>query len=65
VLQYCGAHICHLVKINIQAGQLSAAKQLLKHPESKLKPLHRNLFGLWLITQYLSLTMSNLTRINR
>jgi hypothetical protein len=53
VLQYCAAHICHLAKMNIQAGQLTAAKQLLKHPVSKLKPLHRNLFGVWLITQYL------------
>ena len=51
VLQYCAAHICHLAQINIQAGQLSAAKQLLKHPVSKLKPLHRIVFGLWLITQ--------------
>lgn len=51
VLQYCAAHICHLAKMNIQTGQLTAAKELLKHPVSKLKPLHRNLFGLWLITQ--------------
>ena len=53
VLQYCAAHICHLAKMNIQAGQLTAAKQLLKHPVSRLKPLHRNLFGLWLITRYM------------
>ena len=51
VLQYCAAHICHLAKINIQAGQLTAARQLLKHPVSRLKPLHRNLFSLWLIAQ--------------
>jgi hypothetical protein len=65
VLQYCAAHICHLAKINIRAGQLTAARQLLKYPESKLKPLHRNLFSIWLIKQYLFLTMSNLTRMNR
>ena len=52
VLQYCAAHICHLAKINIQAGQHNAAKQLLKHPISKLKPLHRRLFGLWLVTNF-------------
>jgi glycosyltransferase involved in cell wall biosynthesis len=65
VMKYCAAHICHLAKINIHAGQLSAAKQLLKNPVSKLKPLHRTLFGLWLITQYLFSTMVNLTRVNR
>ncbi|MFT5923651.1 MAG: hypothetical protein ACI9LE_000636 [Paraglaciecola sp.] len=65
VLQYCAAHICHLAKINIQAGQLNAARQLLKHPVSKLKPLHRNLFGVWLITQYLFSTMVNMARVDR
>ena len=65
VLQYCAAHICHLAKINIQAGQLTAAKKLLKHPVSKLKPLHRNVFALWLIIQSLFSTMASLTRINR
>ncbi|PKH00673.1 glycosyltransferase family A protein [Paraglaciecola sp. MB-3u-78] len=65
VLQYCAAHICHLAKINIQAGQLAAAKQLLKHPVSKFKPLHRHLFGVWLITQFLFSTLANLTRVNR
>ncbi|MFT6988480.1 MAG: glycosyltransferase involved in cell wall biosynthesis [Paraglaciecola sp.] len=63
VLRYCAAHICHLAKINIQAGQLSAAKQLLNHPVSKLKPLHRNLFGLWLISQFLFSTTANLIRV--
>lgn len=65
VLQYCAAHICHLAKINIQAGQLHSAKQLLRHQVSKLKPLHRSLFGLWLISQFLISTMSNLARFNR
>lgn len=65
VLQYCAAHICHISKINIQAGQLSVAKRLLKHPVSKLKPLHRSLFGLWLITQPLFATMVNMLRVNR
>jgi glycosyltransferase involved in cell wall biosynthesis len=65
VLQYCAAHICHLVRINIYAGQLAAAKQLLKHPVGKLKPLHHNLFGLWLITLSLFSKISNLTRVNR
>ena len=65
VLGYCAAHTCHLVKINIQAGQLSVAKHLLKHPVCKLKPLHRHLFTLWLITQPLLSTMTNLMRVNR
>jgi glycosyltransferase involved in cell wall biosynthesis len=65
VLQYCAAHICHLVKINIQAGQLSAAKQLLKHKVTKRKPLHRNVFGLWLCTQTIFSNMASLTRVTR
>ncbi|MFQ3189538.1 MAG: glycosyltransferase involved in cell wall biosynthesis [Paraglaciecola sp.] len=65
VLQYCAAHICYLAKINIQAGQLHAAKQLLNNPLSKLKPLHRNLLGLWLITQFLFSTTAAQTRVNR
>ncbi|MFT5839786.1 MAG: hypothetical protein ACI9UT_002293 [Flavobacteriales bacterium] len=64
VLQYCAAHICHLAKINIQSGHLNAAKRLLKHPVSKLKPIHRNLFGLWLITKIVFSTVTNLPRIN-
>jgi glycosyltransferase involved in cell wall biosynthesis len=64
VLQYCAAHICHLAKINIQAGQLANAMQLLKHPVCKLKPLHRKLFSFWLITQFLFLKIISLTRVN-
>jgi glycosyltransferase involved in cell wall biosynthesis len=65
VLKYCAAHICHLAKINIQAGQLGTAKQLLKHQVTKLKPLQRNVFGLWLITQFLLSTTARLTRVTR
>ncbi len=64
VLQYCAAHICHLAKINIQAGQLANAMQLLKHPVCKLKPLHRKLFCSWLMTQFLFLKIISLTRVN-
>jgi hypothetical protein len=66
VLKYYAARICHLAKINIQAGQFSATKQLLKHPVSKLKPLHRKLFGfgVWLVTKSFFCTMVNLTRVN-
>jgi hypothetical protein len=60
VLQYCAAQICHLAKINIQAGQLAAAKHLLNHPVSKFKLLHRHLFGVWLISQFLFSRLENL-----
>jgi len=64
VLKYYAARICHLAKINIQAGQFSAIKQLLKHPVSKLKPLLRKLFGVWLVTKSFFCTMANLARVN-
>jgi glycosyltransferase involved in cell wall biosynthesis len=53
VMKYCAAHLCHLIKINIIAGNFSIARRLLKNPISQLKPIHRTVFSLWLTTKKL------------
>ena len=47
ILRYCGAHVCHLVRLNIRAGDFIVAKRLLKMDVCKLKPKHRFMFYLW------------------
>jgi glycosyltransferase involved in cell wall biosynthesis len=47
ILRYCGAHVCHLARLNIRAGDFIVAKRLLKMDVCKLKPKHRLVFYLW------------------
>ncbi|GAC27054.1 glycosyltransferase family 2 protein [Brumicola pallidula] len=47
ILRYCGAHVCHLVRLNIRAGDFIVAKRLLKMDVCKLKPMHKLVFYLW------------------
>jgi glycosyltransferase involved in cell wall biosynthesis len=47
ILRYCGAHVCHLAKLNIRAGHFFVAKRLLKMDVCKFKPKHRLMFYLW------------------
>ncbi len=46
MLRYCAAHLCHIAKLNIKAGNFEAAKSLLADERCKLKPKHR--VGLYL-----------------
>lgn len=46
MLRYCAAHLCHIAKLNIKAGNIDAAKNLLADERCKLKPKHR--IGLYL-----------------
>jgi glycosyltransferase involved in cell wall biosynthesis len=48
ISKYCAAHLCHIAKLNIMGGNLSTAAQLLKHPISKLKPMHLSVLTLGL-----------------
>jgi glycosyltransferase involved in cell wall biosynthesis len=47
ILRYCSAHVCHLVRLNIRAGNFTVAKRLLKMDVCKLKPMHKLTFYLW------------------
>ena len=47
ILHYCGAHVCHLARLNIRAGDFIVAKRLLKMDVCKQKPKHRLVFYLW------------------
>jgi glycosyltransferase involved in cell wall biosynthesis len=47
ILRYCGAHVCHLAKLNIQSGDLMVAKRLLKTEVCKLKPTHKLVYSWW------------------
>jgi glycosyltransferase involved in cell wall biosynthesis len=47
ILRYCGAHVCHLAKLNIRAGNFIVAKRLLKNDVCRLKPKHKLVFSLW------------------
>jgi glycosyltransferase involved in cell wall biosynthesis len=47
ILRYCGAHVCHLARLNIRTGDFTVAKRLLKMDVCKLKPKHKLLFYLW------------------
>jgi glycosyltransferase involved in cell wall biosynthesis len=47
ILRYCGAHVCHLVILNIRAGDFIVAKRLLKMDVCKLKPKHRLVLYFW------------------
>jgi glycosyltransferase involved in cell wall biosynthesis len=47
ISRYCGAHVCHLARLNIRAGDFIVAKRLLKMDVCKLKPTHQLLFHLW------------------
>jgi glycosyltransferase involved in cell wall biosynthesis len=46
ILRYCGAHVCHLARLNIQAGDFIVAKRLLKMDVCKQKLKHKLLFNL-------------------
>ena len=41
IMDYTAAHILHLAKLNVEAGNLSAAKGLLEDPRCARKPLKR------------------------
>jgi hypothetical protein len=56
MIRYCAAHACHLIKLNLRAGNAQTAKKLLKLPICKLKPLHHKVFNLW----YVSLSIFNM-----
>jgi glycosyltransferase involved in cell wall biosynthesis len=56
ILIYCAAHACHLAKLNLQAGNIEAAKHLLSNEVCKFKPLHLIAFRLW---SYLSFFKKN------
>ena len=45
--RYSAAHLCHLARLNIQAGKYPAAKRLLSDSRCRLKPKHW--LGLWSI----------------
>jgi glycosyltransferase involved in cell wall biosynthesis len=62
---YCAAHVCHLVKSNLRAGNLAIAKQLLQHPCCKLKPLHFFSFKLWLLSKIMLSPRAYLTQVKR
>lgn len=47
ILRYCAAHICHLARVNIRAGNYMVAKRLLNIDICSLKPMHRVIFSLW------------------
>ncbi|MFQ3234640.1 MAG: glycosyltransferase involved in cell wall biosynthesis [Paraglaciecola sp.] len=47
VLRYCSAHVCHIAKLNIRAGDFRVAKRLLKNDVCSLKPKHQLGFTLW------------------
>ncbi|MFT5278297.1 MAG: glycosyltransferase involved in cell wall biosynthesis [Glaciecola sp.] len=47
ILRHCGAHVCHLAKLNIQSGDYMVAKRLLKTDVCKLKPAHKLVYSLW------------------
>ncbi|MFT5676826.1 MAG: glycosyltransferase involved in cell wall biosynthesis [Paraglaciecola sp.] len=63
ILTCCAAHVCHLVKSNLRAGNLAIARQLLKHPCCRLKPLHFFCFNLWLISKLILSPRAYLTQI--
>lgn len=47
ILRYCSAHVCHIARLNIRAGDYKAAKQLLRMNICKLKPTHQLSFSIW------------------
>ncbi len=47
MLRYSAAHLCHLAKLNINAGKFKTARALLADPRCALKPKHR--IGLYCI----------------
>lgn len=47
VVKYCAAHICHLAKINLQAGKFAQAARLLAYKISKHKPVHWLGLSIW------------------
>lgn len=47
ILRYCSAHVCHIARLNIRAGDYNVAKRLLKLDVCKLKPKHKFVFSLW------------------
>jgi glycosyltransferase involved in cell wall biosynthesis len=51
ILTYCAAHIGHLIKSNLRAGNFGVARQLLKHQCCALKPFHFFSFNLWLFSK--------------
>lgn len=51
ISKYCAAHACHLIKMNLQAGNLATARRLLKHPICMCKPLHQTIFSCWLVAK--------------
>jgi glycosyltransferase involved in cell wall biosynthesis len=48
ILRYCAAHVCHIAKLNIRAGNFGDAKRLLKIDVCSLKPKHKFVFSLWI-----------------
>jgi glycosyltransferase involved in cell wall biosynthesis len=63
ILTYCAAHICQLVKLNLTAGNLVIAQQLLKHSCCKFKPFHQFGFYAWLMVKLISSPRAYLTQL--
>jgi hypothetical protein len=47
ILVYCAAHACHLAKLNLQAGNIKAARHILSNEVCKFKPIHLFAFRFW------------------
>jgi glycosyltransferase involved in cell wall biosynthesis len=62
VLTCCAAHVFHLAKSNLRAGNLAIARQLLKQPCCKLKPLHFISFNFWLVSKLILSPQAYLTQ---
>ncbi|MCF2950419.1 glycosyltransferase [Paraglaciecola aquimarina] len=65
IIKYCAAHVCDLAKLNLQAGKLATAGQLLKHPICKFKPLHHKVFTFWLIGLSTFSRVTGLVKLNK
>jgi glycosyltransferase involved in cell wall biosynthesis len=63
ILTYCAAHTCQLVKLNLAAGNLVIAKQLLKYPCCKFKPFHHFGFYVWLMVKLISSPRTYFTQL--
>ncbi|MGJ8680777.1 glycosyltransferase family 2 protein [Paraglaciecola sp.] len=61
MIKYCAAHACYLVKLNLKAGNLQAAKHILNYSICQLKPSHYQVFKCW---YWLKVIMTYIPRLN-
>lgn len=63
MLRYCAAHLCHIAKVNINAGRFKQARLLLTDPRCKLKPKH--LYGLYGLSWIKQIMKMGFTPVNK